>query len=347
MPTDPEAAGRSMRRMLHNQLDLCQHLHRIARDMQTAAATSSLDSQLRARLCALNVSFAGRLSLPLHSKCTLVEFISSECRVLKSPKRPLWLTLETASRTKVRVIFKAGDDVRQDMVTLQLFGLMQQLWRDANIPVQLQLYECVATSPSSGVVEVVGDAITTAAIHKEGGVLGPMQDMRFAKWLETQNASSPKHYMQALDLFRRSAAGYCVATHVLGIGDRHNDNIMVGLMNFKRDQTSFVFTKEMAFALGGTESPFFATFVALCGRALNELRQHVHLISTWLTLMVPANMLELQDVHDIYHVVEALVMDLTPTEAALDFAGKIHTCLGDPYKRIDNTIHNLVHLLRP
>ncbi|KAF0774250.1 hypothetical protein AaE_002050 [Aphanomyces astaci] len=236
------------------------------------------------------------------------------------------------------------------MVTLQLFGLMQQLWRDANIPVQLQLYECVATSPSSGVVEVVGDAITTAAIHKEGGVLGPMQDMRFAKWLETQNASSPKHYMQALDLFRRSAAGYCVATHVLGIGDRHNDNIM---MNFKRDQTSFVFTKEMAFALGGTESPFFATFVALCGRALNELRQHVHLISTWLTLMVPANMLELQDVHDIYHVVEALVMGtytsvyLTPTEAALDFAGKIHTCLGDPYKRIDNTIHNLVHLLRP
>ena len=46
------------------------------------------------------------------------------------------------------------------------------------------------------------------------------------KWLESNNPD-PSDLAAALKRFSLSCCGYTVAMYILGIGDRHNDNIML------------------------------------------------------------------------------------------------------------------------
>ena len=47
---------------------------------------------------------------------------------------------------------QVGDDLRQDMLTLQIIGLMNKLWLKVGLDLKMVTYECLATGPEEGMV---------------------------------------------------------------------------------------------------------------------------------------------------------------------------------------------------
>lgn len=220
----------------------------------------------------------------------------------------------------------------------------------------------MATADKSGVIEVVRDSKTTADIQTSyGGALGALRKQPLKEYLKENNPKDDQ-YDKSLDNFIRSCAGYCVATYILGIGDRHNDNIMLTktghlfhidfghfLGNFKqkfgikRERSKFVFTEEMAYVMGGKGSDGFNLFKDYCCKAYNLIRKHGKRLINLFLLMISAGLLELPSKNEIRYLREMLSLKLTEMEADSKFLKEIDNALNNTYRRIDNLIHTFKH----
>jgi len=94
-----------------------------------------------------------------------------KCRVMDSKMRPLWLVFENSDPfgEDVYLILKHGDDLRQDMLTLQMLRIMDKLWKKEGLDLRMNPYGCISTENRIGMIEVVLNAETIANIQKEKG----------------------------------------------------------------------------------------------------------------------------------------------------------------------------------
>jgi len=92
---------------------------------------------------------------------------------------------------------------------------------------------------------------------------------------------------EVMDNFVKSCAGYSVITYLLGIGDRHTDNLLLHPKGyFLHCDYSFILgqdpktylpmriTEHMVSGMGGRDSDNFAMFLSLAGAAFVTLRRH-------------------------------------------------------------------------
>uniref|UniRef100_A0A672KNV5 Phosphatidylinositol-4,5-bisphosphate 3-kinase catalytic subunit alpha n=1 Tax=Sinocyclocheilus grahami TaxID=75366 RepID=A0A672KNV5_SINGR len=217
---------------------------------------------------------------PLNPAHQLGNLRLEDCRIMSSAKRPLWLNWENPDIMSEllfqnnEIIFKNGDDLRQDMLTLQIIRIMENIWQNQGLDLRMLPYGCLSIGDCVGLIEVVRSSHTIMQIQCKGGLKGALQfnSSTLHQWLKDKNKG--EMYDMAIDLFTRSCAGYCVATFILGIGDRHNSNIMVKddgqlfhidfghfldhkkkKFGYKRERVPFVLTQDFLIVIskGGTQ----------------------------------------------------------------------------------------------
>uniref|UniRef100_A0A8C5SZN8 Phosphatidylinositol-4-phosphate 3-kinase catalytic subunit type 2 beta n=1 Tax=Laticauda laticaudata TaxID=8630 RepID=A0A8C5SZN8_LATLA len=356
--------GKGLREEFDRQCWLVNTLAKLAQQVREAAP-SSRQAILRDGLEDVRQFFNvnGSCRLPL-SPSLLVKGI--DCSYFNSNAVPLKLSFQNVDPLgeNIRVIFKCGDDLRQDMLTLQMIRIMNKIWVQEGLNMRMVIFRCFSTGRGRGMVEMIPNAETLRKIQVQHGVTGSFKDRPLADWLQKHNPKEDE-YEKAVENFIYSCAGCCVATYVLGICDRHNDNIMLkttGHMfhidfgrflghaqmfgNIKRDRAPFVFTSDMAYVINGGDKPSsrFHDFVDLCCQAYNLIRKHTHLFLNLLGLMLSCGIPELSDLEDLKYVYDALRPQDTEADATTYFTRLIESSLGSVATKLNFFIHNLAQM---
>lgn len=167
-------------------------------------------------------SFEPPLPLPLDPSVSIVGCYPEESMVFKSSLFPLLIHFKTSDGKKYPVIFKTGDDLRQDQLVIQIISLMDRLLRKENLDLKLSPYRILATSPNAGAVQFVGSMSLAAASAKYKGSI-----LAYLKANNPDDKTNLGIRKETMDTFVKSCAGYCVITYLLGVGDRHLDNLLL------------------------------------------------------------------------------------------------------------------------
>ena len=305
-------------------------------------------------------TFDPPLPLPLDPSVLVTSCDPTDSLVFKSSLFPLLIHFRTTSGSKYPVLFKTGDDLRQDQLVIQIISLMDRLLRKENLDLKLSPYRILATSATAGAVQFVPSMSLAAASAKyKGSILA---------YLRANNPDGNAELgvrKEAMETYVKSCAGYCVITYLLGVGDRHLDNLLLAPSGhffhadfgyiLGRDPKPFApqmkLCREMVEGMGGSGSSQYADFKSYCFTAYTALRKSSNLILNLFSLMVDANITDIRLMQReaggaVEKVRERFHLEMTEEEAMRHFEGLIGDSVGAIFPVFIDTIHNMMQGLR-
>ncbi|AQK52127.1 Phosphatidylinositol 3-kinase VPS34 [Zea mays] len=349
---DGDEDGFRLWQSLTRQTDLTAQLCSIMKDVRNVrgSAQKKIEKlrQLLSGVFSELTNFDEPIRSPLAPTLLLTGVVPQESSIFKSALNPLRLTFKTANGGTSKIIYKKGDDLRQDQLVIQTVSLMDRLLKLENLDLHLTPYRVLATGQDEGMLEFISSSSLAQILSEHRSITSYLQKFH-------PDEDGPFGITaQCLETFIKSCAGYSVITYILGVGDRHLDNLLLTddgrlfhvdfAFILGRDPKPFPppmkLCKEMVEAMGGAESQYYTRFKSYCCEAYNILRKSSSLILNLFKLMERSGIPDISaDESGGLKLQEKFRLDLDDEEAIHFFQDLINDSVSALFPQMVETIH--------
>lgn len=284
-----QGLSKSMKKQLHSSYEYITMLKSCSRmatekDIQRVLENNSLE-------CMKSV-----MTYPLKTEYMVIRNNYEDIFRKQSTSNPLIIPVQCMHKLKYDTISEKfllkNDDVRQDCIIMDCITMMDDILKQNEMDFHIVKYGVLPITPKLGMVEIVQDALT---IHE-------IQESNFSiqNYILEHNPTITIEDMR--DQYTKSCAAYCLIGYLLGIGDRHLENIMITKEGFifhidfefilgqdpKLIRPEIRITPAMIDAMGGFESKYYEQFKQQCKDAFHCLRRHAATFHNHLLLLSTA-----------------------------------------------------------
>lgn len=287
-------------------------------------------------------NFSKKVPLPLDPTLYAVGIDPVDVKVFASKLCPACLTFKLDDGSKYRVIFKIGDDMRQDQLIIQLFEVMNHIFIKASLKLPITAYKTLAFTKEFGCCQFIENSSAIRDIKDAGKTIRDFLQ-------EDGEPLDPK-----IEKFTASLAAYCVMTYVLKIGDRHDNNILV-----TRDGR--LLHIDYGYILGDVTKPFtpplklssemvetigpdgLARICGWAGPAFNSLRKKARLILVLIELMftAPLTCFQQNPMRRLQQVENSLLLNCTEIEAMNSLQATFSESLNSKMQVLWDAVHTI------
>lgn len=217
------------------------------------------------------------IPLPYDPSVKIIGFDPKSITIKDSCNKPVIITFNTNLNTKIKIMFKKESSIN-DLIVMNLINLCSNILKPLlNQDIESVTYNVIPLTSNSSMIEIIDDAETLHQINLENKTI-------FQYIIENNEDQTVE---KILDKFMYSFISYTLHNYMIGLGDRHLENIMIKrngvIFHIDFDfimgddpyskSSSLKINSGMLSALSGKKKDRYNTYLKLCSKGVIILRK--------------------------------------------------------------------------